>query len=102
VVVAVAPIVSSRQIISPTCSLTASLLSTRPQVATTPHKTRRHSKRLPLLSTHPQQHYNPHIAIPQVEAAMLEELQKTHRQFRNLEGLVLGLIREEYGNKKVK
>jgi hypothetical protein len=26
---------------------------------------------------------------------MLQELQKTHKQFRNLEWLVLGLIREE-------
>ena len=31
---------------------------------------------------------------------MLLELQKTHKQFRNLEALVLGLIREEYGKKK--
>jgi hypothetical protein len=31
---------------------------------------------------------------------MLQELQKTHKQFRNLEGLVLGLIREVYGKKK--
>jgi hypothetical protein len=28
---------------------------------------------------------------------MLQELQKTHKQFRNLEVLVLGLIREVYG-----
>ena len=40
------------------------------------------------------------LRIPQVEAAMLQELQKTHKQFRNLEVLVLGLIREEYGKKK--
>ena len=39
------------------------------------------------------------LRIPPVEAAMLQELQKTHKQFRNLEGLVLGLIREVYGNK---
>ena len=39
------------------------------------------------------------LRIPAVEAAMLQELQKTHKQFRNLEALVLGLIREEYGNK---
>ena len=30
---------------------------------------------------------------------MLQELQKTHKQFRNLEALVLGLIREIYGKK---
>jgi len=31
---------------------------------------------------------------------MLKELQKTHKQFRNLEALVLGLILEVYGKKK--
>jgi len=31
---------------------------------------------------------------------MLQELQKTHKQFRNLEAMVLCLIREEYGKKK--
>ena len=36
------------------------------------------------------------LRIPPVEAAMLQELQKTHKQFRNLEALVLGLIREVY------
>jgi hypothetical protein len=36
------------------------------------------------------------IRIPSVEATMLQELQKTHKQFRNLEALVLGLIREVY------
>jgi len=36
------------------------------------------------------------LRIPLVEAAMLLELQKTHKQFRNLEALVLGLIREAY------
>ena len=30
------------------------------------------------------------------DSAMLQDLQKTHKQFRNLEGLVLGLIRVEY------
>ena len=30
---------------------------------------------------------------------MLQELQKTNKSFRNLEVLVLGLIREEYGKK---
>ena len=33
---------------------------------------------------------------------MLQELQKTHKQFRNLESLVLGLIREVYGKKNGK
>ena len=37
------------------------------------------------------------LRIPSVEAAMLQELQQTHKQFRNLEALVLDLIREEYG-----
>ena len=40
------------------------------------------------------------LRIPPVEAAMLQELQKTYKQFRNLEALVLGLIREVYGKKK--
>ncbi len=44
----------------------------------------RHSNRRPVPST------------PPIEAAMLQELQKTHKQFRNLEALVLGLIRQEY------
>jgi hypothetical protein len=39
------------------------------------------------------------LRIPSVEAAMLQELQRTHKQFRNLEAVVLGLIREEYGKK---
>ena len=39
------------------------------------------------------------LRIPAVEAAMLQDLQKTHKQFRNLEALVLGLIREVYGKK---
>ena len=42
-----------------------------------------------------EDHCSPHP--PPVEAAMLQELQKTYKQFRNLEALVLGLIREEYG-----
>jgi hypothetical protein len=33
---------------------------------------------------------------------MLQELQKTHKQFRNLEALALGLIREEYEKKNGK
>jgi hypothetical protein len=40
------------------------------------------------------------LRIPPVEAAMLQDLQKSHKQFRNLEMLVLGLIREEYEKKK--
>jgi hypothetical protein len=40
------------------------------------------------------------LRIPAVEAAMLQELQKTHKSFRNLEVLMLGLIREQYGKKK--
>ena len=40
------------------------------------------------------------LRIPAVEAAMLQDLQKTHKAFRNLEMLMLGLIREEYGKKK--
>ena len=40
------------------------------------------------------------LRIPLVEAAMLQDLQKTHKQFRNLEVLVQGLIREEYGKQK--
>jgi hypothetical protein len=39
------------------------------------------------------------LRIPPVEAAMLQDLQQTHKQFRNLEALVLGLIREVYGKK---
>ena len=39
------------------------------------------------------------LRIPPVEAAMLQELQKTHKQFRNLDVLVLVLIREVYGKK---
>jgi hypothetical protein len=39
------------------------------------------------------------LRIPAVEAAMLQDLQKTQKQLRNLEALVLGLIREEYKKK---
>jgi hypothetical protein len=42
------------------------------------------------------------LRIPPVKAAMLQDLQKTHKQFRKLEALVLGLIREEYGKKSGK
>jgi hypothetical protein len=33
---------------------------------------------------------------------MLQELQKTHKQFRNLEVVVLGFMREVYGKKSVR
>ena len=36
------------------------------------------------------------LRIPLVEAAVLQDLQKTHKQFRNFEILVLGLIRGQY------
>jgi hypothetical protein len=39
------------------------------------------------------------IRIPDVEAAMLVEVQKTNKSFRDLQGLLLGLIREEYEKK---
>ena len=39
------------------------------------------------------------LRIPSVEAEMLVEVQKTNKSFRDLQGLVLGLIREEYGKK---
>ncbi len=42
------------------------------------------------------------IRIPDVEAAMLLEVQKTNKSFRDLQGLLLGLIREEYGKKSGK
>jgi len=45
-----------------------------------------HSTTLPLLTA----------AIHAAHSAMLQDLQKTHKQFRNLEALVLGLIREVY------
>jgi hypothetical protein len=44
------------------------------------------------------------LRIPDVEAAMLAEVQKTNKSFRDLKGLLLGLIRQEYqklsGSKK--
>ena len=44
------------------------------------------------------------LRIPDVEAAMLVEVQKSSKSFRDLQGLLLGLIRQEYqkllGNKK--
>jgi hypothetical protein len=42
------------------------------------------------------------LRIPDVETAMLVEVQKTNKAFRDPQGLLLGLIRQEYGNKKVK
>jgi hypothetical protein len=42
------------------------------------------------------------LRIPDVEAAMLLELQKSNKSFRDLQGLLLGLIREEYGKKSGK
>jgi len=41
------------------------------------------------------------LRIPAVEAAMLQEVQKTHKAFCNLEVLVLDLIREKYGKTPV-
>ena len=44
------------------------------------------------------------IRIPDVEAAMLLEVQKSDKSFRDLQGMLLGLIRQEYqklsGSKK--
>jgi hypothetical protein len=44
------------------------------------------------------------LRIPDVEAAMLVEVQKSNKSFRDLKGLLLGLIRQEYqkpsGSKK--
>ena len=45
------------------------------------------------------QHFNPSRANQALDAAMLQDLQKTHKSFRNLEVLMLGLIREGYGKK---
>ncbi len=39
------------------------------------------------------------LRIPSVEAAMLLEVQKSNKTFRDLQGLLLGLIRQEYGKK---
>ena len=36
------------------------------------------------------------IRIPSVEAAMLIEVQKSNKSFRDIQGLLLGLIRQEY------
>jgi len=36
------------------------------------------------------------IRIPDVEAAMLVEVQKSNKSFRDPQGLLLGLIRQEY------
>ncbi len=42
------------------------------------------------------------LRIPDVEAAMLLEVQKSNKSFRDLQGVLLGLIREEYGRKSGK
>jgi len=42
------------------------------------------------------------LRIPDVEAAMLAEVQKSNKSFRDLQGLLLGLIRQEYGKKSGK
>ncbi len=42
------------------------------------------------------------LRIPDVEAAMMVEVQKSNKSFRDLQGLLLGLIREEYGKKSGK
>jgi hypothetical protein len=39
------------------------------------------------------------LRIPAVEAAMLAEVQKTNKSFRDPQALLLGLIRLEYGKK---
>jgi len=39
------------------------------------------------------------LRIPEVEAAMLLEVQKTNKAFRDPQGLLLGLIRQEQGEK---
>jgi hypothetical protein len=42
------------------------------------------------------------LRIPDVEAAMLVEVQKSNKSFRDLQAMLLGLIREEYGKKSGK
>jgi hypothetical protein len=42
------------------------------------------------------------LRIPAVEAAMLVEVQKTNKAFRDPQGLLLGLIGQEYGKKSGK
>ena len=37
------------------------------------------------------------IRLPDVEAAMLTEAQKVNRAYRDLQGLLMSQIREEYG-----
>ena len=41
-----------------------------------------------------------YIAIPSVEAAMLQDVQKTNKAFRDIQSLLLDLIRQEYGKRK--
>ena len=40
------------------------------------------------------------LRIPDVEAAMLVEVQKGNPSIRDLQGMMLGLIRAAYGKKK--
>ena len=42
------------------------------------------------------------LRIPDVEAAMLLEVQKSNKSFRDLQGLLLGLIRKVYEKKSGK
>ncbi len=42
------------------------------------------------------------LRIPDVEAAMLMEVQKSNKSFRDLQGLLLDLIRKEYEKKNGK
>jgi hypothetical protein len=42
------------------------------------------------------------LRIPDVEAAMLVEVQKTNKAFRDPQGMLLGLIREEFGTKSAR
>ena len=42
------------------------------------------------------------LRIPDVEAAMLVEVQKRNKSFRDLQGLLLSLIRKEYEKKNGK
>ena len=42
------------------------------------------------------------LRITSVDAAMLLEVQKNNKSFRDMQGLVLGLIRQEYGKSSQK
>jgi hypothetical protein len=41
------------------------------------------------------------LRIPNAASAILVEVQKTNKAFRDLQGLLLGLIRQEYEKKSV-